>query len=222
MTGQHDVVFGATVSGRPAEIPDVEQMVGLFINTIPVRVQIREDETLAGLLARVQAEQAALLAHHHLPLPQIQRIAGGGVLFDTLTVFENYPVGEMMAEDSQTVPGLRVAGAEGRDATHYPIALIVGPAQRLRIRVDYQPALFDQAAAEQITTRLIRILQTAAAGPASRSPRSRCSIRVSATRSWRSGTTPPGRWRRGRCRSCSRLRWRPARTRSRWSAMTAS
>ena len=66
MTGQHDVVFGATVSGRPAEIPDVEQMVGLFINTIPVRVQIREDETLAGLLARVQAEQAALLA---LPPP---------------------------------------------------------------------------------------------------------------------------------------------------------
>ena len=165
MTGQHDVIFGATVSGRPADIPDIERMVGLFINTIPVRVQIREDETLAGLLGRVQAEQAGLLPYHQLPLPQIQRLGGAGVLFDTLTVFENYPVAEMMAEDSQTVSGLRVAGAEGRDATHYPLALAVVPAQRLRIRLDYQPALFDQAAAEQITDRLVRVLEAAAADP---------------------------------------------------------
>ena len=140
-------------------------MVGLFINTIPVRVQIREDETLTGLLGRVQAEQAGLLPYHQLPLPQIQRLGGAGVLFDTLTVFENYPVAEMMAEDSQTVSGLRVAGAEGRDATHYPLALVVVPAQRLRIRVDYQPALFDQVAAEQVADRLVRVLEAAAADP---------------------------------------------------------
>ena len=165
MTGQHDVIFGATVSGRPADIPDIERMVGLFINTIPVRVQIREDETLTGLLGRVQAEQAGLLPYHQLPLPQIQRLGGAGVLFDTLTVFENYPVAEMMAEDSQTVSGLRVAGAEGRDATHYPLALAVVPAQRLRIRLDYQPALFDQVAAEQVADRLVRVLEAAAADP---------------------------------------------------------
>ena len=94
VTGQHDVVFGATVSGRPAGVPDVERMVGLFINTVPVRVRVREDETLAGLLARVQAEQAELLPHHYLPLPRIQHAAGHGALFDTLTVFENYPVAD--------------------------------------------------------------------------------------------------------------------------------
>ncbi|MFD0662902.1 condensation domain-containing protein [Thermocatellispora tengchongensis] len=91
LTGREDVVFGATVSGRPAELPDAERMVGLFINTVPVRVNLRPGRTLAGALREVQAEQSALIAHHHLGLTDIHAAAGAGELFDTCVVFENYP-----------------------------------------------------------------------------------------------------------------------------------
>ncbi len=75
-TGRDDVVFGATVSGRPPEIEDVETMAGLFINTVPVRVDLREAGTVRQALARLQAEQAKLTAHQHLGLADIQRTVG--------------------------------------------------------------------------------------------------------------------------------------------------
>ena len=92
LTGRSEVVFGATVSGRPAQVPGIEQMVGLFINTIPVRIGLDPAESIETLLQRVQGEQARLFEHHHVPLVHIQRAAGVGALFDTLTVFESYPV----------------------------------------------------------------------------------------------------------------------------------
>ena len=92
LTGRDDVVFGVTVSGRPAELAGVERMVGLFINTLPLRVRLRPGEPLATLLAGIQESQSRLLAHQHVGLAEIQRAAGIGELFDTLVVFENYPV----------------------------------------------------------------------------------------------------------------------------------
>ena len=92
LTERRDVVFGITVAGRPPEIAGVESMVGLFINTIPLRVQFREDERVVDLLKRLQERQSLLMAHHHLGLAEIQQQAGVGSLFDTLLVFENYPV----------------------------------------------------------------------------------------------------------------------------------
>ncbi len=91
LTGKDDVVFGMTVSGRPAEIPGIEQMVGLLINTVPVRVRLDPSQSLTELMARVQEEQARLSDHQYLGLTDIQRAAGQGELFDTLYVFENYP-----------------------------------------------------------------------------------------------------------------------------------
>ncbi|QMV22160.1 hypothetical protein GQS52_10595 [Streptomyces sp. SCUT-3] len=82
----------ATVSGRPPEIAGIESMVGLFINTLPVRVRLRDDESLAELFARVQ-DQSRLSAHQYTGLTDIRAAAGvTGELFDTLTVFENYPL----------------------------------------------------------------------------------------------------------------------------------
>ncbi|TSD82481.1 non-ribosomal peptide synthetase, partial [Mycobacterium sp. KBS0706] len=89
LTGRDDVVFGVTVSGRPAELPGIEAMVGLLINTLPLRLRLRPAEPLAALLARLQEEQSRLLAHQHLGLTRIQQIAGFADLFDTLLVFEN-------------------------------------------------------------------------------------------------------------------------------------
>jgi non-ribosomal peptide synthetase component F len=91
LTGRQDVVFGTTVSGRSPEVPGVESMIGVFINTLPVRVRLDPAEPLDRLLARVQTEQSRLLDHQHLGLAELQRMAGAGELFDTLVVFENYP-----------------------------------------------------------------------------------------------------------------------------------
>ena len=91
LTGRDDVVFGAVVAGRPPELPGVETMLGLFINTVPVRVQLDPAVTAGQLWARLQDQQSALLAYHYLGLAQIQRAAGPGAVFDTLVVYENYP-----------------------------------------------------------------------------------------------------------------------------------
>ncbi|MFI7388703.1 amino acid adenylation domain-containing protein [Streptomyces sp. NPDC049813] len=165
LTGREDVVFGSVVSGRPAELPGVERMVGLFINTLPVRIRLDAAETLAGLVQRVQQEQAALLAHHHLGLTEIQQLAGAGQLFDTLTVYENYPVVRNSA-DRDDNRHLDVRIVEGLDATHYPLALAVIPdGDAMRLRLDYQPAAFDQEQASRVLDRYQHLLRTVAAAP---------------------------------------------------------
>ncbi|WP_143671081.1 non-ribosomal peptide synthetase, partial [Streptomyces sp. Ru87] len=102
LTGSSDVVFGITVSGRASEADGLGSAVGLFVNTVPARVRTRPGESLVELLRRVQDEHAGLLDHQHLGLADIQRAAGGGELFDTLVVVENYP--------GRGLPGERLPG----------------------------------------------------------------------------------------------------------------
>ncbi|XVV08455.1 amino acid adenylation domain-containing protein [Actinoplanes sp. CA-131856] len=161
VTGRTDVVFGATVSGRPASLRGVEDMVGLFINTVPVRVRLRPAESWPELLRRVQAEQAALLDHQHASLADIQRRAGIGDLFDTLTVFESYPAGTAVPDAG----GLRVGGGIPVDATHYPLSLVVVPRNRLRLRLEHRPDLYDAAAAERLLTRFRALLGAFTSAP---------------------------------------------------------
>lgn len=153
-TGRDDVVFGATVSLRPPELPGVENAVGLLITTVPVRVRREDGEPPAAFLARLQDEQSALAPHHHLGLPRIHALAGGGPLFDTSTVFENYP------SDSGEVRAGRVSvsGLEGRDAYHYPMSLMGVPGERLYLQLSYRPDLFDRGSAESTMERLREVL----------------------------------------------------------------
>ncbi|MFF8510051.1 non-ribosomal peptide synthase/polyketide synthase [Streptomyces sp. NPDC015492] len=161
LTGRDDVVFGTTVAGRPAEVPGVESMVGLFINTVPVRVVLDHDEPWSKALVRVQNEQADLGPHQHLGLAEIQALAGVGELFDTTVLVENYPV-DPAAEGTRPDSGLRLVGAKGRDATHYPLTLVVSrTAAGVQVRLDYRPDLFDHASAERILRRLERVLRAA-------------------------------------------------------------
>ncbi|WP_369182153.1 non-ribosomal peptide synthase/polyketide synthase [Streptomyces sp. Y1] len=160
LTGRDDVVFGATVSGRPAEIVGIESMVGLFINTLPVRVRLDPAESLVALLTRVQDEQARLLAHQHLGLGEIQRLAGHSELFDTLTAFESFPVDPEVTELPGT--GLRVGEAESTDGSHFPITLFAVPGERLHLRVTYRPDLFAPEQARRILDRLVALLDSAA------------------------------------------------------------
>ena len=162
LTGRTDVVFGATVSGRPSDIPGVESMVGLFSNTVPVRFRPEDDEPVADALARLQAQQSALLDHQYLGLADIQALAGHGTLFDTLLVFENYPVDP----DLLTARGLRVAGITNHGATHYPLTLLTLPGEAPQLTVEYRPDVFTAERARSTGTRLLRLLEQIAAAPA--------------------------------------------------------
>ncbi|MGV9938713.1 amino acid adenylation domain-containing protein [Streptomyces sp. NPDC003401] len=164
LTGRSDVVFGSTVSGRPPELPGVESMVGLFINTVPVRVTLDPYATLPEILGRLQERQAALLPHQHLGAARIQRAVGLGELYDTVLVFENYPLDPAALRDP--VPGLAVTGLEAKDATHYPLSLMAVPGERLRLTVSYDPGRYTPADAARVAARLERVLRSAVAEPA--------------------------------------------------------
>ncbi|MCP3804555.1 non-ribosomal peptide synthase/polyketide synthase [Allokutzneria sp. A3M-2-11 16] len=162
-TGRDDVVFGATFSGRSSALPGVESMIGMFINTLPVRVRLRSDESIVDLLTRVQDEQSKLIEFQHLGLNDVQRIAGLGELFDTLTVVENYPHDD---DDVWTpAPGLRVSVLEDHDATHYPLTLSVLPGKNLRLRLEYRPDLFSTKEIQQLADELMRLVETVVEDP---------------------------------------------------------
>jgi amino acid adenylation domain-containing protein/non-ribosomal peptide synthase protein (TIGR01720 family) len=163
LTGRDDVVFGVTVAGRPPEITGIESMVGLFINTLPLRIKLGPAKPLLALLKEVQDSQSRLIAHQHLGLAEIQDLAGLGQLFDTLIVFENYPVDH--ATVAADAGGLRLTAVEGHDATHYPLTLAAVPGQHLKLRLSYRPDLFDRASVEAMAGRLVRLVEAAIADP---------------------------------------------------------
>ncbi|WP_285414864.1 condensation domain-containing protein, partial [Variovorax sp. efr-133-TYG-130] len=166
LTGRQDVVFGITVSGRPPELAGVEAMVGLFINTLPLRLQFQSDEPAAQVLARLQDQQSSLIAHQHLGLSDIQRISGFSTLFDTLFVFENYPVDPRGRQPSYNGLEIARAGGSGGDTTHYPLSIAIIPGAQLQLRVGYRPDLFEREAVDQLVARLQRVLEAIAADPA--------------------------------------------------------
>ncbi|MFJ6483324.1 amino acid adenylation domain-containing protein [Streptomyces sp. NPDC091682] len=163
VTGRDDVVFGGTVSGRTADVAGIEEMVGLLINTLPVRFRIREDEPLLAALARFQDEQAELMDHQHVGLAGIQRAAGLGALFDTTVVVENYPLDLESMRD--LAGGPRLTGVEGSDATHYTVNLIVLPGERLRLHLDHRTDVLDARTARSLGEALERLLTAVADAP---------------------------------------------------------
>ncbi|PZG50770.1 non-ribosomal peptide synthetase, partial [Spongiactinospora gelatinilytica] len=152
-----DVVFGSTVSGRDADVPGIEDMVGLFINTIPVRVRWAGGTTARDLLASVREHQGAVLPHQHVSLTRIGRQAGGGPLFDTLVVFD-------VAAD---VAGLRrpgdefaITGIGNEGAPHYPLTLVVerAPGGRPRFNLIYDGELLREPGARAVLDTFVRAL----------------------------------------------------------------
>ncbi|WP_344146518.1 amino acid adenylation domain-containing protein [Kribbella yunnanensis] len=166
MTGQQDVLFGTTVSGRDVAVDGIESMIGLFINTLPTRLRWSPADTFGELLDRLQEEQSALLDHQHLGLADIQRAAGhagGGELFDTLVVFENYPSNEGVTDPTGSVA---LAGHAFHDAVHYPLALIVKPGRRLDLRLKHHVQRLDADAVQSLADRLTLVLEALAGDPA--------------------------------------------------------
>lgn len=165
LTGRDDVVFGATVAGRPAELAGADTMIGLFINTVPVRVAVPPAEPAGAYLRRLQDEQAALMGHQHLGLTEIQRLAGAGDLFDTLLVFENYPIDQASVAEAEARAGVRITGVEGSGATHYPLTLAVLAEQRLGVVFEFRPDCYERPAVAELAARFERLLRAVVADP---------------------------------------------------------
>jgi len=146
LTGNRVVTFGETVSGRPADLPGVESMVGLFINTLPTVVDVNPGASLGDVVATLQSEKIALLDYQHLGLPEIAAAGGRPIAFDTLTVHESYPVDTRSLESADTtaVGGLEVRGVDVSDSTHYPLNLASAVnGGRISLRLAYLPGAFD-------------------------------------------------------------------------------
>ncbi|PFG57309.1 non-ribosomal peptide synthase protein (TIGR01720 family)/amino acid adenylation domain-containing protein [Amycolatopsis sulphurea] len=166
LTGRDDVLFGATVSGRPPELAGAENMVGLLINTVPVRVRLDPARTITETLHALREQHLTTLEHQHADLTGLQELAGHRELFDTAIVFENYPL------DADALrcpaPGLEITGLRGLDGSHYPLALLVLPGERFGLRLDHDEDLFDHAAAHRLLARFATILDRIASEPRAR------------------------------------------------------
>jgi non-ribosomal peptide synthase protein (TIGR01720 family) len=165
LTGQHDVAFGAVVSGRPAELPDADSMVGLLINTVPVRAIITETTTAADLLDQLHHAHNHTLEHQHLALSEIHRITGHQRLFDTVFVYENYPTNTTALSGSD---GLAVTEFTNRDYYHYPLTIQAVPGPELDLRVQFRADVFGTAAIETLIEGFKRVLVAMTADPTQR------------------------------------------------------
>jgi amino acid adenylation domain-containing protein len=161
--GEKEVVFGATVSGRPAELPRIEEMVGAFINTLPVRVEVPASAPVAGWLAALQRGQAAVEAYEHTPLVAVQgwsELPRDRPLFESLVVVENVPVGE-------DTSGLRAEWIPQPERTNYALTLVVVPtAEWVELRLSYDARRFAAGDARTLTEALAATLRALAADPA--------------------------------------------------------
>nr|WP_281284851.1 non-ribosomal peptide synthetase [Azomonas agilis] len=150
-TGQERVAFGATVAGRPAHLPGIEQQVGLFINTLPIIATPRPDIRLGDWLQAVQSQNLVLREHEYTPLFEIQRWAGlgGAALFDSIIVFENYPVAEVFQQRSRP-SGLKFGRVVSHEQTNYPLTLVVGLGDVLSIHYKYDRAYWSHEAVQRL------------------------------------------------------------------------
>uniref|UniRef100_UPI0012ED9638 non-ribosomal peptide synthetase n=1 Tax=Aldersonia kunmingensis TaxID=408066 RepID=UPI0012ED9638 len=165
LLGRTDVVFGTTVSGRPPELADIESMVGLFINTLPVRVKYDPAESVSELLVRLQGEQADLLAHHFVGLADILATAGPGAEFDTLMVYESYPIDAAGISSADALLGMSITDIDMANVTHYPLSVLAITGARLEFKFQYLPHLFDADRIATLADRFLRTLHAVLADP---------------------------------------------------------
>ncbi|KAA0921694.1 condensation domain-containing protein, partial [Streptomyces apricus] len=159
-----DVVFGTTVSGRPPELPGADTMTGLFITTLPTRVTVPHDRPLLDWLRDLQQEQSEDRRHDHVPLTRMKGFTGlpeRTALFDSIVVFENYPVDDGLA----AAHGLRLSALDGIETTNYPLSLVAYPGTALGLRLGYDPRLFDADTAGRMVEHLAVLLANTAALP---------------------------------------------------------
>jgi amino acid adenylation domain-containing protein len=165
-SGDSDVLFGATVSGRPSELSGVEDMVGMFINTLPVRVQINPETKLITWLKTLQTQLLELLQYEYSSLVNIQKwseVPQGQALFDSIVVFENYPIDSTVFQDQHHV--MEVQNIRYLEQSNYPLSLIVIPHKQLILRVIFDRNYYDDEIIVRLTGHLQHLLESIAVNP---------------------------------------------------------
>jgi non-ribosomal peptide synthetase component F len=157
LTGDPDVVFGTTVSRRPAGVPGVESAVGIFIGTLPTRARAQRGQSVLWYLRDLQVQQSQSRRFDFVSLAQLQAwcdLSGGARLFDSIVAFENYPINDGAAGSH----GLRLREIHAVEPTSYPLSVTVYPGEQMSLVLSYDPALFDVATVEHMTLRLLFLL----------------------------------------------------------------
>ncbi|WP_455827934.1 non-ribosomal peptide synthase/polyketide synthase [Pseudomonas kilonensis] len=161
-TGQDTVAFGATVAGRPTELRGIEQQVGLFINTLPVVATPDAQMSVSQWLQQIQVQNVRLREQEHTPLFEIQRWAGlgGEALFDSILVFENYPVSEALEQSAPS--GLRFGAVHSLEQTHYPLTVLLAIGETLGLEFNYDRQRFSAAHIQRLAEHFQQLLQALA------------------------------------------------------------
>jgi amino acid adenylation domain-containing protein/non-ribosomal peptide synthase protein (TIGR01720 family) len=166
---EQDLVFGGTVSGRSVPIPGMDGMVGLFINTLPVRVQLQPDERVGAYLRRLQMQQARTRDFEHSPLVQVQggsEIPRGTPLFESVVVFENYPVDVAVRE--AVGASIEIRDVQSFDFNNYPLTLIAVPGAELSFTCSYNSQRFTHEGITRLVNSLTVVLEGMVEGPEKR------------------------------------------------------
>ncbi|MCP4655581.1 MAG: amino acid adenylation domain-containing protein, partial [bacterium] len=164
-SGDDDVVFGTTTSGRPADLPGVESMVGLFINTLPVRARISPQEALPAWLERLQVQQAELRHYEYSPLDQVQKwseVPADQGLFDHILVFENYPIDASLRQPAE---GLEISDVRSFERTNYALTVVIIPTSELELRALYDCRSWDTVTVLRMLGHFENILRGVTADP---------------------------------------------------------
>ena len=159
--GTDDVVFGQTVSGRPEAVPGIEQMPGLFINTVPARVRVERQLTIAELLERVQADAVESASHHYHPLYRIlaETPLGAGV-FDHIIAFENYPFEQALKSASNRFPYFDVKDVTLFEQVTYDLAVFITAGETTHFRLEFDPQVYDAGTIERLEAHLSALVKS--------------------------------------------------------------
>ncbi|MGJ7517642.1 non-ribosomal peptide synthase/polyketide synthase [Pseudomonas baetica] len=164
-SGQHSVAFGATVAGRPVDLSGAESQLGLFINTLPVISSPDAVESVEQWLNRLQAQNLELREHEFTALGDIQRWAGraGEPLFDSLLVFENFPVAEALQQGAPA--GLSFSIPQNHERTNFPLTIAATAESQLSLNWSYQCSHFSGNAIVRMSEHLAALLAAMVAAP---------------------------------------------------------
>jgi amino acid adenylation domain-containing protein len=167
-SGELDVVYGVVVSGRPSELEGVEKMVGLFINTLPLRIRILGGERVVDWLKALQQEAVEMRQYEYSPLVEIQGWSGignGEPLFESILVYENYPVDESLHQQATQNKSLKIKESRIKDYTNYPITISAGLSKILWLQLIYDIKKYDPASIKRIPEQLLLILKEIVRNP---------------------------------------------------------
>lgn len=160
-SGQRDVVFGLVMSGRPPDLAGVESMVGLFVNTLPMRVRIRAEDLLSSWFEEIQMQQLEMQKYEYSPLSKVQQwsdVPRGTPLFESIFTFDNFPV------EPHPVEGVEVLIDTSFEKTNYPLTIMIGPGTQLLVRVLYDDLQIDHATVKLLLRHFQSLLENMAAG----------------------------------------------------------